>query len=238
MAAQSPTGPTDDQATPLAHDQATPLADDQATPLADDAAIIARSMDDPEQFAVLYRRHAARLYRYAARRLGPDLADDLVADTFLHAFRQRAKYHSDCPDARPWLYGIATRLVGRNRRAEIRQYRALARTGIDVVADSFAEVVDARVSAAGEYRRLAGALAALPTAYRDALLLVAWGELTYDEAAVTLGVPVGTVRSRLSRARARLRNELGGDGEAGARPAANGASTQGGQSRLTTRVEL
>jgi RNA polymerase sigma factor (sigma-70 family) len=223
MAAQSSTGPPDDQATQFADN---------------DAAIIARSLDDPEQFAVLFRRHAPRLYRYAARRLGPDLADDVVADTFLHAFRQRASYRSDYPDARPWLYGIATRLIGRNRRAEIRQYRALARTGVDVVADSFAEVVDARISAAGEYRRLAGVLAGLPAAYRDALLLIAWGQLTYEQAAVTLGVPVGTVRSRLSRARARLRAELGGDEEADARPAATGASTQVGQSRLTTRVEL
>jgi RNA polymerase sigma factor (sigma-70 family) len=223
MPAQSPTGPPDDQATPLADD---------------DAAIIARSLEDPEQFAVLFRRHAPPLYRYAARRLGPDLADDVVADTFLHAFRQRAGYRSDCPDARPWLYGIATRLIGRNRRAEIRQYRVLARTGVDVVAESFAEAVDARVSAAGEYRRLAGALAALPAPYRDALLLVAWGELTYDQAAVTLGVPVGTVRSRLSRARARLREELGGGEEADGRTAANCASAQTGQSRLTTRVEL
>jgi RNA polymerase sigma factor (sigma-70 family) len=223
MAAHSPKGPPDEQATPLADN---------------DAAIIARSLEDPEQFAVLYRRHAPRLYRYAARRLGPDLADDVVADTFLHAFRQRAGYRRDCPDARPWLYGIATRLIGRNRRAEIRQYRALARTGVDVVADSFAEVVDGRVSAADEYRRLAGALAALPIQYRDALLLIAWGELTYDQAAVTLGVPVGTVRSRLSRARARLREELGGGEEADADTAPGCASTQADQSRLTTRVEL
>jgi RNA polymerase sigma factor (sigma-70 family) len=223
MAAQSSTGPPDDQATQFADN---------------DAAIIARSLDDPEQFAVLFRRHAPGLYRYAARRLGPDLADDVVADTFLHAFRQRARYRSDYPDARPWLYGIATRLIGRNRRAEIRQYHALARTGVDVVADSFAEVVDARVSAAGEYRRLAGVLAGLPAAYRDALLLIAWGQLTYEQAAVTLGVPVGTVRSRLSRARARLRAELGADEEADPRPAATGASTRVSQSRLTTRVEL
>jgi RNA polymerase sigma factor (sigma-70 family) len=223
MAAQSSTGQPDERATQFADN---------------DAAIIARSLDDPEQFAALFRRHAPRLYRYAARRLGPDLADDVVADTFLHAFRQRARYRGDCPDARPWLYGIATRLIGRNRRAEIRQYRALARTGIDVVADSFAEVVDARVSAAGDYRRLAGALADLPAAYRDALLLVAWGELTYEQAAFTLGVPVGTVRSRLSRARARLRHELGGDQEADASLGASGASTQADQSRLTTRVEL
>jgi RNA polymerase sigma factor (sigma-70 family) len=200
-------------------------------PQDDDAAVIASSLADPEQFAVLFERHAQRLYRYVARRLGRDVAEDVVAETFLHAFRQRANYHGDCPDARPWLYGIATRLVGRHRRAEIRQYRALARSGVDLVAESFTEAVEARVSAAWQYRRLAAELAALPAAYRDALLLVSWGELTYDEAALTLGVPVGTVRSRLSRARARLRRQL-------EREPADGAREQASESLRQPRVEL
>jgi len=200
-------------------------------PQDDDAAVIASSLADPDQFAVLFERHAPLLYRYVARRLGRDVAEDVVAETFLHAFRQRASYHSDCPDARPWLYGIATRLVGRHRRAEIRQYRALARTGVDQVAESFTEAVEARVSAAWQCRRLAAELAALPAAYRDVLLLVAWAELTYDEAALTLGVPVGTVRSRLSRARARLRKQLG-------REPAGGAHEQVSGSLPHPRVEL
>ena len=111
-------------------------------------------------------------------------------------------------DARPWLYGIATNLIGRHRRAEIRQYRALARTGLDPVTECFTERADARVSADGESRRLAAALAKLPTGHRNALLLVAWGELSYEQAAVALAVPIGTVRSRLSRARGRLRQAL------------------------------
>ena len=206
--------------------------DDEAAPHAgDDSAVIAGSLHDPEQFALLYQRHAPRLYRYVARRLGPQIADDIVAEVFLHAFRQRAGYDAGYPDARPWLYGIATRLVGRHRRAEIRQYRALERTGVDQVAESFTDAVDARVSAACEYRRLAGALAALPAAYRDALLLVAWAGLSYDEAALTLGVPVGTVRSRLSRARARLRRQLEAEAD-------DGASGQVSGSLRQTRVEL
>jgi RNA polymerase sigma factor (sigma-70 family) len=200
-------------------------------PVSDDAAVIAGSLADPEQFAVLFQRHAPRLYRYVARRIGPEVAEDVVAETFLHAFRQRAGYRGDCPDATPWLYGIATRLVGRHRRAEIRQYRALARTGVDQVAESFTDAVDARVSAAGQYRQVAGELAALPAAYRDALLLVAWGELSYEEAALTLGVPVGTVRSRLSRARARLRKQLD-------REPAGGAREQVSESLRQSRVEL
>jgi len=175
----------------------------------DDATVIARSLDDPEQFAVVFRRHAPDIHRYVVRRLGPGAADDVVAETFLTAFRFRSRYRSDRADARPWLYGIATNLIGRHRRAEVRQYRALARTGLDPVTESFADRADARVSAGTESRRLAAALAGLPAGHRNALLLVAWGDLSYEEAAVALGVPVGTVRSRLSRARARLRQALG-----------------------------
>ena len=175
----------------------------------DDATVIARSLDDPEQFAVVFRRHAPEIHRYVVRRLGPGAADDVVAETFLIAFRLRARYRPDQPDARPWLYGITTNLIGRHRRAEVRQYRALARTGLDPVTESFADRADARVSAGAEIRRLAAALAGLPAGHRNALLLVAWGDLSYEQAAAALGVPVGTVRSRLSRARRRLRQALG-----------------------------
>lgn len=177
--------------------------------LEDDGVVIARSLRDPEQFAVVFRRHAPDVQRYVVRRLGVGDADDVVAETFLAAFRQRSAYQRDRPDARPWLYGIATNLIGRHRRAEIRQYRALARTGVDPVTEPFTELVDARVSASGAIRQLAAGLAKLPAAQRDALLVVAWGDLTYEQAALALGVPVGTVRSRLSRARGTLRQALG-----------------------------
>jgi len=175
----------------------------------DDAAVIQLSRREPEQFTLLFRRHAPHIQRYVARRLGPDAADDIVAETFLLAFRQRDRYDQDRPDARPWLYGIATNLIGRHRRAEVRLYRALARTGADPVVEPFTDRVDDRVSASTAARRLAAALARLSAEYRDTLLLVTWGDLSYDEAATALGVPVGTVRSRLSRARSRLRRTLG-----------------------------
>jgi RNA polymerase sigma factor (sigma-70 family) len=174
----------------------------------DDAGLIRRSQQDPELFAELFRRHAPAIQRYAARRLGPGAAEDIVAEVFLAAFRQRGRYQLSQPDARPWLYGIATNLIGRSRRAEIRQYRALARTGTDPVTEPFTDQVDARVSAAGQVRVLAAALARLPAGHRDALLLVAWADLSYEQAARSLGVPVGTVRSRLSRARAQIRRSL------------------------------
>ncbi len=123
---------------------------------------------------------------------------------------QRCSYDQTRADARPWLYGIATNLIGRHRRAEIRLYRALARTGADPVEESFTDRVDDRVSASTASRRLAVGLARLPEGLRDALPLVAWGDLSYEEAARALGVPVGTVRSRVSRARSKLRRALGG----------------------------
>jgi RNA polymerase sigma factor (sigma-70 family) len=174
-----------------------------------DAAFIQLSRHEPEYFTVLFRRHAPYIQRYVVRRLGRDAADDIVAETFLLAFRQRGSYDLTRADARPWLYGIATNLIGRHRRAETGLYRALARTGADPVTESFTDRVDDRVSASAASRRLAAGLARLPTELRDTLLLVAWGDLSYEEAATALGVPIGTVRSRVSRARSKLRRALG-----------------------------
>lgn len=185
----------------------------QEPAVADDASVIMRSRHEPEAFSALFTRHAAAIQRYVTRRLGPDAADDVVADTFLLAFRQRDSYKPASADALPWLYGIATNLISRHRRDEVRLYRALARTGADPVTASFAMVpftdrVDSAVTAGMAARRLAAALAGLPAAYRDPLLLVAWGDLSYEETAIALGIPKGTVRSRISRARARLRRVL------------------------------
>lgn len=184
----------------------------------DDAALIERSRDDPEAFAAVYDRHAAVLHRYVARRLGAAAADDVVADTFLDAFRGRDRYDLSVTDARPWLYGIAANLIGKRSRAEVRMLRAYARSGADPVlnaaraaghADVIAEA-DSRIASAAVRRELAAALAGLSTGDRDVLLMVAWADLSYAEVAAALRIPVGTVRSRLHRARARIRAALGG----------------------------
>jgi RNA polymerase sigma factor (sigma-70 family) len=174
-----------------------------------DAALIAASRTDPERFAALFRRHAPAILRYTVRRLGQDPAEDIVAETFLVAFRRRAAYDAARPDARPWLYGIATNLIRRHRRAEVRALRALARGGIDPVTEPFTDAVDDRVHAGARSQALAGAIAALPAAQREVLLLVTWAGLTYDEVAEALGVPSGTVRSRMNRIRRKLRDVLG-----------------------------
>jgi RNA polymerase sigma-70 factor (ECF subfamily) len=174
-----------------------------------DAAVIQLSRHESEHFTVLFRRHAPYIQRYVARRLGADAAEDIVAETFLLAFRQRDSYDLTRPDARPWLYGIATNLIGRHRLAETRMYRALTRTGADPVMESFTDRVDDRVSATAASRRLAAGLARLPAELRHTLLLVAWGDLSYEQTATALGIPIGTVRSRVSRARSKLRQTLG-----------------------------
>jgi RNA polymerase sigma factor (sigma-70 family) len=178
----------------------------------DDAEIVAQSLEQPELFALLYDRYAPDIHRYAARRLGDSAADDIAADTFLVAFRIRSRYDLTRPNARPWLYGIAGNLIGRQRRTEVRALKALARTGHDPVAvswgESWVEDTDSRIAAQGP---LAGALASLNAGDRHVLLLVAWAELTYQEVAEALDIPVGTVRSRLNRARRKVRTALGAD---------------------------
>jgi len=174
-----------------------------------DGDVIGRSRSEPELFALLFQRHALCIGRYAARRLGPGPAEDIVAETFLTAFRQRDRYDAARPDARPWLYGIAGNLIRRHHRDEGRQLRTLARIGVDPAAESFTERSDARLVADASSRAVAAALAALDPDQRDVVLLIAWAQLTYDQAAEALGVPEGTVRSRMSRARARLRARLG-----------------------------
>ncbi|WP_433465644.1 RNA polymerase sigma factor [Spirillospora sp. CA-128828] len=181
-----------------------PATDEDPT----DASLIAASRTDPERFAVLFRRHAQEIMRYVTRRLGRDAAEDIVAETFLVAFDRRPRYDVSRPDARPWLYGIATNLIRRHRRAELRALRALARSGVDPVTEPFTDTVEDRVHAGARSRVLAGAIAGLPAAQREVLLLVTWAGLTYDEVAEALAVPAGTVRSRMNRIRRKLRDAL------------------------------
>ncbi|WP_327086376.1 RNA polymerase sigma factor [Nonomuraea sp. NBC_01738] len=175
----------------------------------DDSTLIAQSLSEPESFAALFDRHADEIHRYAARRLGAELAEDVTGEVFLVAFRGRARYDRARPDARPWLYGIATKVVAQHRRAERRRTKAMARVSPERPV-GFDERSADRVSAELLQPRLAMALTKLSAAERDLLLLVAWADLTYEDAALALGVPVGTVRSRLHRLRAKVRRALGG----------------------------
>ncbi|SDX09811.1 RNA polymerase sigma-70 factor, ECF subfamily [Amycolatopsis xylanica] len=157
----------------------------------------------------LYEAHARPLHRYLARRLDPATADDLVAETFLQAWRQRARYNATRGTARAWLYGIATNLLRNHTRGEVRGLRALAREHArSVQGDPPDALAAARVDAANAANRLAGALAGLRTEERDVLMLIALADFTPAEAAEALGINVTTARTRLHRARHTLREAL------------------------------
>jgi RNA polymerase sigma factor (sigma-70 family) len=173
-----------------------------------DTEVIMRSRQRPECFSVIFDRYFDQVHGYVARRLGTDLADDVAAETFLTAFRQRGRFDAGRGDARAWLYGIATNLMRRHRRHEVRGYRALARLDVTASTASHDERAAARVSAQRARHQLAIGLAALSPGDRDVLLLVGLAELSYDEVAAALGIPYGTVCSRLSRARRKLRATL------------------------------
>jgi RNA polymerase sigma factor (sigma-70 family) len=176
-----------------------------------DAVVIERSLREPDRFSEIFDRHYADIHGYASRRLGASLADDVAAETFLIAFDRRRRYDLAEPNARPWLYGIASNLIARHHRAEVRQYRALARAGAAEAVDGDAERVDGRVDAAAQRARLAAALVEIAERDREVLLLVAWAQLSCEEAARALGIPAATARSRLHRARRKTRAALAAD---------------------------
>ncbi len=177
-----------------------------------DADCIARSVADPAAFGQIFDRHAVGVRRYVARRLGPGSADDVTAEVFAVAFAKRASYDPRLGEARPWLLGIATRLIARLGRDEARRWRAYARITStkpsDVAArdetDALADAIDASTTV----RRLGHVLADLSPGDRDVLLLFAFEELSYQQIASALSIPIGTVRSRLNRSRRTLREAL------------------------------
>ncbi|MGV9308858.1 MULTISPECIES: RNA polymerase sigma factor [unclassified Nonomuraea] len=164
----------------------------------------------PEGFREIFDAYFEEIFRYVAQRLGPDDAEDVVAETFLTAFRKRDRYDPERAGVRSWLYGIATNLIGKHRRAEVRALRARGRMAADRDVSGLADVVAMRVSAQSLGPSLAGAIARLGKGDRDVLLLVALAGLSHEEIATALGIPYGTVGSRLNRARKKLRKALGG----------------------------
>lgn len=175
---------------------------DDMRPFMSDARILRDSVAAPAIFSALYERHLRAVASYITRRVGAGIAEDLSAEVFVRAFRGRGGYRDEHETAVPWLLGIANNLIADHRRAERRRLEALERSA---VASQPAVEMRAQVLAP----KLVRELRRLPAADRDALLLVVWGELTYAEAATALGIPVGTIRSRIARARQRLGRALG-----------------------------
>jgi RNA polymerase sigma factor (sigma-70 family) len=171
----------------------------------EDGRTLEASVQEPDRFTAIFDRYFGQVHAYVARRLGTDIADDLAAETFLIAFRQRERFDRRSGVVRAWLYGIATNLIRRHRRDEVRAWRALAKLPLPVPVSAPEDRIAAQVTAQGASRELGAALAKLNAKDREVLLLVALGDLTYDEVAAALGIAYGTVCSRLSRARRTLR---------------------------------
>ncbi len=180
--------------------------------MASDAELIAASLRDPGLFAGVFDRHYAAIAGFLRRRLERSLADELAAETFLRAFDGRGRYDVTRADALPWLFGIAANLLSAHRRGEERRLRAFARAARLAEEERDLEDVAARLDAVAASPALAGALASLGAGDREVLLLYAWADLGYEEISVALGIPVGTVRSRLHRARDHVRKRLERDG--------------------------
>lgn len=171
-----------------------------------DAEIIRSSLDDPNVFGVVFERHHDDIFRFVARRVGTDVAADLTAEVFTRAFSLRVRYDVTRDLCRPWLYGIASNIVGDEIRRQGRSGRLyLAMIGLRVEDDDLLERVDDQIAAEQQATRLNSSLAKLHPGDRAVLLLFAVEALTYREIADALDIPVGTVRSRLSRARRRMR---------------------------------
>lgn len=186
-----------------------------------DGQLIATSLIDGEVFAIVFDRHFARLHQFVHRRIGPTLADDLVAETFRRAFQNRASFDPTIPDARPWLYAISMNLMRMHHRSESRRIDAYAKSGVDP-AEEFTAAADRRVTADAERSALMTGVASLKKADREVLLLHAWAEMSHQEIAETLSIPAGTARSRLARARAHLIERLAASELGPPQPVASG----------------
>lgn len=171
-----------------------------------DADAIRDSLVDGEEFLPVVERHLAEISRYLRRRVAREIADELVSEVFTTAFTRRSMYDRTRESALPWLYGIASNVLRNRRRHEVRELELLARVAVDPLACSV-EPPD-RLLRRGVDPALARALLDLTAEERDVLLLFAWGDLSYEEIAEALDLPVGTVKSRLSRARTHIRASL------------------------------
>lgn len=160
---------------------------------------------DAESFGVLFDRHARTVYNFCFRRTADwALAEDLTSSVFLEAWRRRGDLRPEQETLRPWLLGVATNVIRNAARSRRRRDAAEPRAATTSVTPDLADDVAARLDDESLMHRIVVALNMLAPIDRDVLSLFAWGELSYAEIAEVLGVPIGTVRSRLSRARTRL----------------------------------
>lgn len=176
--------------------------------------MIRNSLKDARDFGEIFRRHHSTIYRYAVKAVGPTDGPDIAAEAFVIALRIRHRYNFAYPSASPWLHGIAANLVARYFRTMSRRHRVLHRLRPpDPDALAFEEDAVGRIDALSLGPMMIRAMALLRREEAEIVTRFAVAGLSYSEIAQALGIPEGTVRSRLSRARARLRNLLKGFGE-------------------------
>ena len=155
-----------------------------------DSELVERSKRTPGSFDELFDRHSRTVFRYAARRLGPTPAEDVVSESFARAFAGRDRIvFTDTGSALPWLLGIANNVIRSARRSEERMLRAYARSGVDPTEIPHAARIEA-LDAEALWPRVAEALCELRLVEREALILLAWADLSYAEIAIALETPV------------------------------------------------
>ncbi|MGA7097860.1 MAG: RNA polymerase sigma factor [Acidimicrobiia bacterium] len=178
-----------------------------------DAEIIAASLVESELFAVIFQRHYKAIYRFVARAVGSFDGEEVAAEVFARAFTIRNRFDTSHSGALSWLFGIAVNVVRGHHRELARRSRAVQREGRRLSSSGgFEGEAVARVDASTQRPLIGRAIADLRPQEAEVVLLFVLGDRSYDEIAATLGIPVGTVRSRLSRGRSKLRNSLRPDG--------------------------
>jgi RNA polymerase sigma-70 factor (ECF subfamily) len=169
---------------------------------------------DGDAFGSLFERHASRIYNYCFRRTGDwARAEDLTSATFLVAWKSCRHSPLRAESALPLLYGIATNVLRNQRRSLKRGRDAFARLPLPLLEEpDFADDAAERLDDRREMQTVLALLTQLPRREQDVVALCDWSDLSYDEAAAALGIPIGTVRSRLARGRRRLRELAGANG--------------------------
>lgn len=167
--------------------------------------------DEAASFGQLFDRHAQAVYAFCARRTADlGLAEDLTSITFLEAWRHRHRAPlTEADRALPWLLGVANNVVRNARRTQRRYRGVLDRLPVPSVVPAAEDQAVSRSVTEARLRAVLDAIAALSRSEQEVVVLVLWSDLSYEEAASALGIPVGTVRSRLSRARSKLQRSLG-----------------------------
>jgi RNA polymerase sigma-70 factor (ECF subfamily) len=173
-----------------------------------DAEIFQRSIRDPDAFREIFERHASAVHAYARKRIGMTAGEEILSQTFLTAFEKRTRFDTSYESARPWLLGIATNIIRHHLREEREHLSALGKMFREQPEEPVDDV--ARLDAQRMKPRLIAALLALSDDDRETFLLLALGQLTYEEVASALRIPIGTVRSRIHRARMHLRERVPG----------------------------